>query len=279
MTVNYPNQSVNTPNFFQEYFVKPITEGTGYNPVNTAAYALLLVVSAYLIFKFLKKTGYKINLRFLKATLPFVLLIGVWRSLTDAGVYPYGFLTTTPGLYVPVLAIFFPLVTLAKKLEDLKGWRYEWVYSGISLALLASQLIIIGTLIPTQLDINAVTLSLFYTLISCLPVLLLSKYWKLLKNKLNLYMILSHFFESSVTHVSIEYFNYFEQHVIPRTIFNLTGTSLSFYAWKALILGLVIYFLDKEEGSEELSNFVKIIFIIYGLTIGVRNLLRLSLGV
>lgn len=279
MTVSYPNESITTPSFFEQYFIKPITEGTGYNPVNTAAYGLLLVIASYFIYKLLKKTGYKLNLRFLKATIPFVLFVGVWRSLTDAGVYPYGFLTTTPGLYVPVLAIFFPLVILAKKLEDFKGWRYEWVYSGVSLALLISQVIILGILIPGRLNTSALTLSLFYTLASCLPVIVLSKYWQPLKNKFNQYMIISHFFESSVTHVSLEYFNYFEQHVIPRTIFNLFGTSLSFYLWKALVLGLVIYFLDKDEEHEELSNFVKMIFIIYGLTIGVRNLLRLSLGV
>ena len=85
-------------------------------------------------------------------------------------------------------------------------------------------------------------------------------------------------FDASVTHVSLEYYNYFEQHVFPRLIFDLTGTSLSFYALKLAVLGIVIYFLDKEKRSE-LIDFIKMVFIIYGLATGVRGFLRLSMGV
>jgi len=98
-------------------------------------------------------------------------------------------------------------------------------------------------------------------------------------------MILANMFDASVTHVSLTYYNYFEQHVIPNTIFNLFGgNSLSFYPWKLLVLGVVIYLLDngfKKEAKEnkELTDFIKMVFIIYGLAIGMRGLLRLGLGV
>jgi len=279
MTVNYPNQTVNTPSFFQQFFIEPIINRTGYNSVNTLIYGLLLVIGAYALFKFLKKIDYKIDYRFFKASTPFIILVAVWRVLTDAGVYPYGFLTTTPGLYVPVLLLLFPLLALAKLFEKNRKLRYEWVYSGVSIGLLISQLVMISILIPGRLEFDAVLKVTYFTIISCAPFLILSKYWKPLKDKLNLLIVLSHMFEASVTHVSIEFFNYFEQHVIPRTIFEWTGTSLSFYALKLAVLGVVIYLLDKDKKNKELTDFIKMIFIVYGLAIGVRNFLRLSLGV
>jgi len=267
------------PSFFQQFFIDPIIQRTGYNTISTITYGILLVLGAYFIFKLFRKLGYKIDMRFFKASLPFILLVSVWRALTDAGVYPYGFLTTTPGLYLPVLLLFFPLIILAKKLEDTKKWPYEWTYSGVSLGLLVSQLIILGTLIPTNFVSDAALTVVWFTVISCAPILILSKYWKPLKNKLNTLMLLAHMFDSSVTHVSLEYYNYFEQHVVPKLVFDLTGTSLSFYALKVVVLGAVIYFLDKEKGNKQLINFIKMVFITYGLATGIRGFLRLTMGV
>lgn len=267
----------NNSGFFEEFFVKPILDKTGYNPVNTAMYAILLVLGAYFLFRFLKKLGYKVDYRFFKATIPFIVLVSVWRALTDAGVYPYGFLTTTPGLYVPVLLLFFPLVILAKELERVKGWRYEFVYSGVSSALLISQLVILVTLL-NRFNVQAFMTVVYFTLISAGVFVIIGRYWRVMRG-LNLLMFVSHMFDASVTHVSLTYFNYFEQHVVPRFFFDLANSSLSFYPLKVVVLGLVIYYLDRDKKNVELNNFIKAIFITYGLATGLRGLLRLSLGV
>ncbi|MFA5406540.1 MAG: DUF63 family protein [Candidatus Nanoarchaeia archaeon] len=273
------NESNNIPSFFEEFFIRPVIERSGYNIVNTIVYGALLVFGAYALFKLLKKLGYKIDLNFFKATVPFILLVAVWHSLTDAGIYQYGFWTTTPGLYLPVLLLFLPLIILSKKLEQTRGWRYEYLYSGVSIVLLLSQLIIFSIIAPSMISVEALMMVIFYTILSCAPIIILSNYWKPLKNKLNLIMILSHFFDASVTHVSLAYYNYFEQHVIPNFIFNLFNSSLSFYPWKLIVLGAVIYVLDKDKSNKELTDFVKMIFITYGLATGVRGMLRLIMGV
>ena len=41
--------------FFEDYFLRPVLEHTGYNPINTAAYALLLIVALFLVYKILAK--------------------------------------------------------------------------------------------------------------------------------------------------------------------------------------------------------------------------------
>jgi len=265
--------------FIQKYFIEPITSKTGYNPVNTVTYGALLVLGAYALFKFLKWLGYKVDLRLLKASTPFILLVSVWHALTDAGVYPYGFLTTTPGLYIPVLALFFPLIIVAKKLEDKFGWRYEWVYSGISLGLLAWQLIIYAFLAASLIKPDAVLRVLLFTALTATPFLILSRFVKLFKDPFNLLMFVTHMFDASVTHVSVTYYGYFEQHVAPNLVFNLFNSSLSFFAWKILILFFVIFLLNWDKKDVELNKFIKIVFIVYGLATGVRGLLRLSLGV
>ncbi len=87
--------------------------------------------------------------------------------------------------------------------------------------------------------------------------------------------------DASATHVSLTYFNYFEQHVLPNFFIWLFGSTWGFYALKILVLIPVIYYLDKNKTkkNEELINFIKSIFIVYGIGTGVRDVLRLIMGV
>jgi len=258
---------------FTEYFINPIIDKTGYNPVNTIAYGILLILASYGLFKFLKKVGIKVDYKFFKYGLPFVLFVGVWRSLTDAGVYPYHFLTTTPGLYIPVLAIFFPLIILSKQVEKKYKIPYWKIFTGVSIGLLVSQLIFIRVV-----QFEALFLIIYFSAVSSLPFILLYAAGKL-KNKLNLLMFLTHMFDATVTHVSISYFGYFEQHVVPNLFINLFGSTLAFYLLKLMILIPVIFVLNKYGEDKELNDWIRIVFIIYGLAIGTRGLLRVIMGV
>lgn len=301
MTLPLSNES-NIISFFKQYFIDPITNKTGYNPVNTIVYGVLLVLGAYFLFRFFKKLGYAVDARFFKASVPFILLVSVWRALTDFGIYAYGFFTTTPGLYVPVLFIFFPLVILAKKIEDWKGWRYEYIYSGVSAGLLASQLIILFIALSTSSQSTAVFAVFFFTLMSWMPFfilyridkhfhvsnkeldrfsLALSRFVKPLRDKFNLWMFLAQFFDASSTFVSLTYYGYSEQHVAPSFIMATFG-NWAFYAWKVIILCIVIYVLDyviKDNKNKELTNFIKMVFITFGIATGTRDMLRLAMGV
>ena len=50
--------------FFQQYFVDPIIFNTGYNPVNTVVYGIILIVAFVLTYKMLKKLKINIDKRF-----------------------------------------------------------------------------------------------------------------------------------------------------------------------------------------------------------------------
>ncbi len=243
---------------------------TGYNLINTITYGVLLVLGSYNFFKFLKKLEYKLNWRFFKHTLPFIAAVSVWHALTDAGVYPYGFFTTTPGLYIPVLAVYLPIVYFFRKNQN--------HYFIANLICLASQLIILFVILPSLFNLGAFLYFFAYVCASCIPFIFLKGKW-IFKDNLNFYTIIFHMLDASATHVSLTYFNYFEQHVIPRAVINFFGTSLSFYFLKLIVLIPLLYYIDKSKDEKEVKNFVKMVFATYGFATGLRGALRLIMNV
>lgn len=70
--------------FFYEYFIRPIDEHSGYNPVNTIAYALVALLAAYAIYLLLKRAKIRIDENFAYSLPPFVLLGSAMRVAADA---------------------------------------------------------------------------------------------------------------------------------------------------------------------------------------------------
>ena len=114
----------------EEFFISPILEKTGYNAVNTLVYAGIALIAVYALFHILRRSGIKIDNGFFWGVLSFVLFGSTARVVTDAvdagtftgvtplhqwildtGLYDYGFLTVTPGIYIVVASLL--LVTLA----------------------------------------------------------------------------------------------------------------------------------------------------------------------
>lgn len=73
--------------FFEKYFVNPIKYNTGYNPVNTLTYAIILGIATILVYKGLKKLKIKIDNAFFRALVPYMIFGAFTRALTDASVF------------------------------------------------------------------------------------------------------------------------------------------------------------------------------------------------
>ena len=69
--------------FFEDYFIRPTLEHTGYNPVNTITYAVALIIALFLVYKVLMKIKIKPDRRLWIDLLPFVFLGGALRALQD----------------------------------------------------------------------------------------------------------------------------------------------------------------------------------------------------
>jgi uncharacterized membrane protein len=60
--------------FIETYYIHPITHDTGYNPINTITWALVLVVCLFLTFRLLKRLKIDMNYRFIAAVVPYIVV-------------------------------------------------------------------------------------------------------------------------------------------------------------------------------------------------------------
>jgi len=77
----------------------------------------------------------------------------------------------------------------------------------------------------------------------------------------------------------VDWFSYYEKHVVPTFFINLVGTAAIMFPLKLLVLLPVLYMIDKSMGEPSLRNLTRLALITLGLAPAVRNTLRLALGV
>ncbi|MFH1285118.1 MAG: DUF63 family protein, partial [Candidatus Micrarchaeota archaeon] len=262
--------------FINEYFVKPIWDRSGYNTINTLAYALIALVAAYALFRLLKKVGIKIDRQFVFSILPFVLLGATMRVVTDAidtgvmqtqrealfgligkiidsGVYNYSPLTVTPGIYVVVGAITIACVLacwLAKRMDLL---------APVGLVLWLSQLLLLIPLMQHFSYVLAIiALAVFGAALGTLAMRKLG-----VKDTLGSLVVFAHALDGAATFIILDFFNkfaagaqYMEQHVLSRAIGEAFGTMFTFYGIKVLFATAAVIMLEKEAGDEPEKNYV-----------------------
>jgi uncharacterized membrane protein len=290
--------------FVQDYFVRPIFDRTGYNAINTLVYAAIALFSLYIIWRFLKKRNFDFSSpEFLYGAAAFVLFGSTCRVLTDlwdagfiasaaqsggalgavystlaaTGIFAYGYLTVTPGIYV-VTAIFF-LFSIAIGMVLKNNWFPA--VSGIALWL------------PCFLLVLPFVQNFYFGLLvlalagagSAVPYFLLSK---ITKSELKLHeklAIAGQALDGAATYVVIDIFSketgksYFEQHVLSAGIGALTPLGFGlFFLLKAVLATLIVYFLRKEDMDWKDKALILTVVGIMGFAPGIRDLLRMLCG-
>ncbi len=95
----------------------------------------------------------------------------------------------------------------------------------------------------------------------------------------NTFLLNVHMFDATTTFVALTYFNYFEQHVLPGFLINIFGPA-SMFILKLVVISAVLYIFDKEmKNDAEKRTFLKIVILILGMGPGIRNFLRMIVGV
>ena len=250
---------MNLQNFLNLYF----TESVGYNPVNTITYAIILVLFAIIVFEILKKLKIRIDKRLALAISPFVVFGSSVRVLKDAGILTeYVFIT--PGIYFLTFGITFLILIISIILQRKKGIPYFKTMFLIGLFLISP---VLGFL----KYINFIGVA--YVLLWFVPWLVILKTisW-FAENKA---VIGIHMFDATTTFVSLNYFSYYEQHVLPRYIINLFGTPFSFIILKFVVIVSILLLIDNFSDDREFNNYVKLIIAILGAATGTRDFLRL----
>ncbi len=250
--------------------------GHYYTVPNTIVYSILFVATVLLVYKyFLKKMEFRIDRNFMVSMVPFVFLGGIMRALEDAGFYR-GFMFVSPGIYVTVLFITVGSILLSLLLEKYtkkEYWKILLVIGSILCALNLYQVAVFGI---KNWDGVLMILGLvgLWSLVFTAVHLKFPRYL----SRTNLPILVSHLFDGSATFVALSYFSYVEQHVLPGFLIGFTGPWVMF-PLKIFIVWPVLYLIDRHVEEEDFRNLLKIAVLILGLALGIRDLLKLGMGV
>lgn len=282
------------PDFFQQYFVDPILQGTGYNIYNTAVYAIILVVAVLATYKLLKKMKIAVDDKFVIGVLPYIILGGLLRALEDAAAISVWF--KTPLIYIVIFAVAFVALFASKIIEILSVKRrgraigYHKLWSGFGFLLVIIGLTQVAVRSPFAL-LAMISLTAFWAMLLIFVKKIternLEKASKIraaiarLFTQENTSLLSVHMFDATTTFVALSYFPYFEQHVLPSFFIAIFGPAVMFVL-KFVVVAAVLYVLDKEmhkETEREKRKFIKLVILILGLAPGLRNFFRLVMGV
>ncbi len=276
--------------FFQNYFVDPIIYGSGYNVYNTVVYAILFALVAFGTYKLLKYYHIEINTHFLIGVTPYIILGSILRVLQDAGI-TQTYLFVTPLIYFIILIIALDLLAVSRiirRVQDksIKDYWKTWGLLGAGLCLIA--------LIPfTFTNAYGFLLIVGVFIIWAAVFLGIKKYIRVkwiqkLFSMENIWITLAHVFDATTTFVSLQFFAYSEQHVLAGAVIDSVGPA-GMFLLKIPVILLVLYVLDKElpdrvtgfltKNPNEERTFIKLAILLLGLGPGLRNALRLIVGV
>jgi len=281
--------------FLEEYFLNPIMQNGFFNPVNTIVYSIILVAAVFLVFRMLFRMGIRIDRHFLIAILPFIFWGSSTRVLHDAayaGILSPGLNTfyssnffPTPGSYL--ITFTFALITLLFsigiwKLVKIQYWKTMFSVGAV-FCLVNIILLPWGNPISFYMIMGLTVL--WSALIYSLSVVFRHRFFK--KRHLHLGKIFSnqnqvilggHLLDASATFVALSLFGYFEQHVVPRMLFPFLG-EISMFLLKIGVVIPVLWIIDTYSDDRNFKNFLKIVVFILGVAPGLRDLIRLMVGV
>ncbi len=282
-----------------------IRANEGYTILSEVTYGIILVIALYFIYKLLKKLEIKVDWKFALALMPYILFGPVSRVLEDTGYFsdPFVYWFISPLIYfqIAVYALFFVFLGyyLEKKYKKPKITVNGVLFLGGLMCLLPALFLIILWLSGYRWsDTTGISFNVFFivvgitSLVVGLVYLFARKYKSNNKisvygNPLNLTMLMGHLVDGLTSYISIkDPFNfglhYAEKHPASNTLLNIWGPL--FPITKFILIMVVIYvfdvlYKDEMKNYTTLVNLLKIGIIILGFSPGLRDLLRVIMGV
>ncbi len=279
--------------FVNTYYIHPITHDTGYNPVNTLTWALLLVLCLFLTLKILKKLDIEINKPFIAAVSPYIFVGASLRVMEDAELFspPLSYLLITPLIYFLLFFCCITILTISVELSrsnsigvkcEVLGLRCFaifglaggiWFFANLVILLKAEEIVLPWVLFAV-IGISGIILLVIYGIATKFGV-------NFLTEKLNASILAAHLLDASSSYIGIDKLGYSGKHVIEGIIVKYVGSAAGMYPLKFVILIPVLYLLDTQfdEKERELKNLVLLALLVIGLAPAVRNTLRMMFGV
>jgi uncharacterized membrane protein len=276
--------------FINTYYLNPIRTDEGYNLVNTFTWAIVLGICIFGVFKLLNKLEVKITPRFIASILPFVLAGSSLRVLEDSPADiihpPYSYLLITPNIYFLVFVVTVACLLISIRLQKAGLVKdFHLIFTGLGLTWFLANIVIllhfqkvVAGYVPLFVIGAGTGLTFVFYLIAQ------RSKSSIFTNPLNLSILLAHLMDASSTYVGIDIIKgYYEKHVVPTYLIQLTGTALVMYPLKLIIFIGVIYLLDTQfeddKQSHNMKMLIKMVILILGLAPATRNTIRMTLGI
>jgi uncharacterized membrane protein len=265
--------------FVQRYYIDPIIYDTSYNPVDTITWAIILGLAIIGLIKLLGRMNILMDERLLLSTLPYILAGSSLRVIEDANLVaaPWRYLLITPLIFFLVFLITAACLIITRRIW---GEKFPAKYAAIGFLWTFFNLAVLSTLgFENTWVIFAVFLlgsALAGAVLFCGRRLSALKF---LDERFNQMIIYAHMLDAVSTYFGVDWFSYYEKHVVPTFLINLTGSAAIMFPLKLAILLPVLFMIDRSMTEPSLRNLTRLALITLGLAPAVRNTLRLALGI
>ena len=277
----------------------------GYTMISEITYGIILVISLFFIYKFLKRLKIVVDWKFAITLMPYILFGPVTRTLEDTGYFnePFVYWFISPFIYlqIAIYALFFVCLGyyLQSKYKKSKITVNKVVFIGGLILLIPTLYLIVqwilgnrwGSTTGVRFDVFLIVIGLVLLIVGL--VYLVAYFFQknenisVFKNPLNLAMLVGHLIDGLTSYISIKDpfsmgLSYAEKHPASNLLLDSWGPS--FPIVKFILIIVVIYVFDilyKDELKNHLTlvNLIKIGILILGFSPGLRDLLRVTMGV
>ena len=276
--------AVDLGNFINEYYINPIIYDTGYNPINTITWAIILGLSLFGVVKLLDKLDVTVDEVFIFAVSPYIFVGGSLRVVEDAGIVvaPLKYLLITPLIYFFIFFVCVAMLVLSVGLQRAVRINYYWPFAMGGVAWSALNVWLLYQTAPAfNAGILALILSVGVALSLVVYAIARLLNFALLKDRVNAFVLDGQLLDATATSFGLTFLPYAEKHVLPNFLIEATGTAFVMYPLKLVVTIPVLFIIDQylKTESKNLTGLVKLAILTVGLAPAIRDTLRMTLGI
>ena len=270
--------------FLSHYYINPLIYDTGYNPVDTITYAVILGLSLFGVHKLLNKLKVTVDDIFILAVSPYIFVGGSLRVVEDAGLVsaPWKYLLITPLIFFLVFFVCTAALVISIGITKLLNIKYYWPFGviGITWGIINVVLLYLNST-TFNVTVPVVIFSIGLGLAVLVNFIAKGFNIKLFKNRVNAFILDSQLLDATATAFGITFLPYAEKHVLPSFLIAETGTAFIMYPLKLLVIIPALYIIDRylKGESENLVGLVKLAILTVGLAPAIRDIMRMTLGI
>jgi uncharacterized membrane protein len=286
-------------------FYNGVAASEGYTMVSEITYGLILVIALFIIYKLLKKLNIVVDWRFALSLMPYILFGPITRVLEDTGYFdaPVVYWFISPLLYFQIAAYALSFLVLGYYIEK----KFQKPRLTVNFILFIGGLILLvfpvtliarwvagdrwGITIGSKPDVFLIVIGIVALVVGLVYLIAFvfrnNKKIAVYKNPLNLAMIAGHLIDGITSYISIKDplnmgLMYSEKHPASNALLDIWGPLFPIVKFVLIIIVIYVFdilYNDELKNNQILVNLIKIGILILGFAPGLRDLLRVTMGV